>query len=175
MWKTKAKKLASVIAGENGLRYGRSVFDGSWYVGTEAELAKVGVVQPQPQGVSADRRRSASRPHAPRRHGNMDDDFENEGEPEDDFDLKGEMEDALIIGDTRGRGYSLALSGRHLGTFPSFDAALRFGAQKMADQEFWPNVFYVNERGNTDLLSVKTKVVKGKVIKATSSIVRSWV
>ena len=45
----------------------------------------------------------------------------------------------------------------------------------MYDSNYFPNVFYVNERGNVDLLSVKDKVVKGKVIKVTYETVRSWV
>jgi hypothetical protein len=108
------------------------------------------------------------------RSGNWDGDDESE-ENEDDFDLKDEMENGMVIGEARGGKYAVSLDGRHLDSFSDFDKALKFAAQKMEDSKYWPNVFFVNERGNTDLLALKTKVVKGKVIKVTSTTIRSWV
>jgi len=97
------------------------------------------------------------------------------GQGDDDFDLKTEMETGLIIGDARRGGYDVALEGRFLGHFTEWNDALKFAAQTMVDNSYWPNVFYVNERGNTDLLVLKPKIIHGKVIKVTSTIDRSWV
>ena len=36
-------------------------------------------------------------------------------------------------------------------------------------------VYFVNDHGNVDLLVLKKKIVKGKVIKVDSDIVKSWV
>jgi len=41
----KAEDLAKEQAGEEGLFYGWSVFGGDWYVGTEEQLAKIGVFE----------------------------------------------------------------------------------------------------------------------------------
>jgi len=100
---------------------------------------------------------------------------DEESEEEDDFDLQSEMENGMVIGEARGGRYSVSLERRFLRDFPTFNEALKFAAQKMEDSNYWPNVFYVNERGNTDLLAIKPKIVKGKVIKVTYKNVRGWV
>lgn len=96
------------------------------------------------------------------------------GEGDDDFDLQSELETAMVIGDSRS-GYSVSLEGKHLEDFKDYDEALKFAAQKMEDGKYWPNVFHVNERGNTDLLTLKVKKnKKGKITKVETEIVRSW-
>ena len=96
-------------------------------------------------------------------------------EDEDDFDLQSEMESGLVIGEGRGGKYNVSLDDRHVGSSNDFDEALKLGVQKMHDSNYFPNVFYVNERGNTDLLSIKDKVRKGKVVKVEYKYVRGWV
>jgi len=101
---------------------------------------------------------------------------EDEDEDEDeDFDLESEMEDALVIGDARGSGYSVSLSGKHIGDFDDFDEALEAGVREMHDSNYFPNIFYVNERGNTDLMTVKYELQNGKPVNIKSTTVRSWV
>ena len=100
---------------------------------------------------------------------------EEEEEEEDDFDLEGEMETGLVITDTRGGKYSVSLEGKSLGSFSDFDDALKRGAQAMQDQNFFPNVFHVNDRGNVDLLAVTPEIKRGKVVKVEYTIERSWV
>ena len=110
-----------------------------------------------------------------------DEDEEDEGEDDeeeeedDDFDLESEMEDALIIGDARGSGYSVSFSGKRIGDFGDFDEALAAGVREMHRSKYFPNVFYVNERGNTDLLSVKYELQDGHPVNIESTTVRSWV
>jgi hypothetical protein len=123
--------------------------------------------------VLTSRKKAApKRTQATRRAGNWEGDDDRDGQ--DDFDLQGELRTGMIIGDERG-GYSVSLEGKYLGSFKSFDKALIFAEQHMHDHSYWPNVFYVNERGNTDLLAPKPKVVKGKVIKVPYKTIRSWV
>jgi hypothetical protein len=130
-----------------------------------------GVIMPNGKIVP---QRGALHGDARRRSGNWEgDDEETEGE--DDFDLKTEMREGVVIGDARGGGYRVSESGKYIGSRPSFDEALKFAAQKMEDGKFFPNIFYVNERGNVDLLSIRPKIVKGKVIKVPYEIARSWV
>jgi hypothetical protein len=96
------------------------------------------------------------------------------GNGDDDFDLQSELETAMVIGDSRS-GYSVSLEDKHLEDFKDYDEALKFAVQKMEDDSYWPNLFHVNERGNTDLLSYKVKKnKKGKVTKVETEIVRSW-
>lgn len=135
--------------------------------GERGIITPKGKIVPQRGALHGDARRG-------RRSGNWEGDDE-EGEGEDDFDLKTEMDEGIVIGDARGGGYRVAESGKYIGSRPSFDEALKFAAQKMEDGGFFPNIFYVNERGNVDLLSIRPKIVKGKVIKVPYEIARSWV
>ena len=99
---------------------------------------------------------------------------EEEEEEDDDFDLDGEMEEGLVIQDARGR-LSVTLGGKSLGTFGDFDDALLAGAQAMHAQNFFPNVFHVNDHGNVDLLAVTPEVKRGKVVSVEYTVERSWV
>ena len=49
MFKYNAEKVAKESAREKGLLYGISVFGGGWYVGTKAELVKIGVLAQRPR------------------------------------------------------------------------------------------------------------------------------
>jgi hypothetical protein len=109
--------------------------------------------------------------------GEEDDEEEEEPEEEeeeDDFDLESEMEDALVVGDSR-NGYSVSFSGKHIGDFDDFDEALTAGVREMHRSQYFPNVFYVNERGNTDLLTVNYVLQDGEPVDIKSTTVRSWV
>ena len=93
----------------------------------------------------------------------------------EDFDLQGEMESGLVISDTRHGHYDIVLEGKHVETAGSMEEAILSALLFMEKNQYWPNVFYVNERGNTDLLVITPKKRKDKIIGATSSIVASWV
>jgi hypothetical protein len=90
--------------------------------------------------------------------------------PEEDFDLHGEMEQGYTIGDVR-EGYSIGREGRFMGRVPSFITALRVVLDDMDKNRYWPNVFYVNDHGNVDLLAVR-RSKRGKI---TYKTVQSWV
>jgi hypothetical protein len=100
---------------------------------------------------------------------------EEEEEEDDDFDLEGEMETGLVITDTRGDKYSVSLEGKSLGSYDDFDDALKHGAQAMQDQNYFPNVFHVNDHGNVDLLAVTPEIKRGKVVKVEYTVERGWV
>lgn len=102
-------------------------------------------------------------------------DWDDDELEEDDFDLKTEMREGAVIGDARGGGYNLSWSDRHVGRFKSFDDALKAAAQRAHNEGFWPNLFYVNDHGNVDLLSYKPRIVKGRVVSVTHKSERSWV
>jgi hypothetical protein len=105
-----------------------------------------------------------------------DEEEEEKEEEDDDFDLEGEMEEGAVISDARGGGYQLTFSGKKVGgKFDDFDEAVQAAAQKMVDDNFSPNLFYVNDHGNIDLLEVSFEVARGKVRNVQNKTVRSWV
>lgn len=48
-------------------------------------------------------------------------------------------------------GYHAIHDGRSLGSFPSFNRAVAALYLARESDSYWPNVWYVNERGNTTL------------------------
>lgn len=93
----------------------------------------------------------------------------------EDFDLETEVETGLVIGDARGGGYSVTLDGKYVDNSRDFDEALVLGLEAMEYAKYYPNVFYVNERGNVDLLAVRPKTRKGKIVGASYETLHSWV
>lgn len=93
-----------------------------------------------------------------------DDDESEPDEEEDDFDLREELREGVAIQDQRGGGYTAHSSGREIASKKTWKAILIAVNKWMKAGGYYPNVFYVNERGNTDLLSIPS----GKTI-------RSWV
>lgn len=102
-----------------------------------------------------------------------------DGDEEDDFDLKGEMRDGAVIGDARGGGYDVAFGGKHFAHFVEMNDALAAVVVKMDEDQFWPNVFIVNDHGNVDLVVLKPRVTgktkAGKIMTVAYTIIRSWV
>lgn len=93
----------------------------------------------------------------------------------EDFDLESEVETGLVIGDSRGGGYRVTLDGKFVDSARDFDEALVIGLEAMERAKYYPNVFYVNERGNVDLLAVRPKTRKGKIVGASYETIHGWV
>lgn len=87
-----------------------------------------------------------------------------------DRDLQSEMEQGYIIGSPIHGGYSLSREGKHIADFREYDDVLAFIVEDMERQRFWPNVFFVNDHGNVDLLQLRVK--KGVV---EERVLQSWV
>jgi hypothetical protein len=94
---------------------------------------------------------------------------------DDDFDLQSELQEGAAIQDARGGGYDVSFSGRYVDHAREFSEALLIVLQKMDKDKYYPNVFYVNDRGNVDLLAVKPKMRKGKIVGASYKTLQSWV
>ena len=71
------------------------------------------------------------------------------------FWFHGPADDDYIISDTRG-GYAIGTELSLVGTADTFTEALRVIRAKMDRTNYSPDVWYVNERGNTDLLDATT-------------------
>ena len=111
----------------------------------------------------------------------IEEDFEDEDEDEDkeedadfDFDLEDELESGAVITDARGGGYSTSFDGKHFEDFDDFDEALLALYVHSEETNYFPNFFYVNDCGNTDLLEVTPKKSGGRTVSVTSKTIQSW-
>jgi hypothetical protein len=100
---------------------------------------------------------------------------EEELDEGEDFDLDAEMEEGVVVSDARQGGYDVSIGGKHLDHTRTKEEALVIALEKMEEDQFYPNVFYVNDHGNVDLLSVEGKTRRGRIVGASYHIVRSWV
>jgi hypothetical protein len=96
-------------------------------------------------------------------------------DPDEDFDEEGrsgpDLEDSYVIQDQwRGPGYSVSLSGRSLGVEENWDDALKLIVTHSVKSNYYPDVYYINDHGNTDLLEIRKK---GRGY--ASKIIQSWV
>jgi hypothetical protein len=86
------------------------------------------------------------------------------GEDDDDAFSDDQMYEGYVIEDARGGGYDVVHEGRTLGNYEDMDEALAAINEHMESEQFWPNVYYVNERGNVDLLDPTTgKSIESRV------------
>lgn len=75
------------------------------------------------------------------------------------------MEEGYIIQDARHGGYEVYHNGKQVikvraGEFDSAVGQIRF---HMVEHKFYPDIYYVNERGNIELLDKNGKMIKGWV------------
>lgn len=99
--------------------------------------------------------------------------FSNPRKYIDDSDLSSEMESGAVISQSVRSlysRYSLAFNGRRVREFSSFEEAASAAVNIMDQQQYWPNMFFVNDHGNVSLLGFK--VVKGHV---KTRELQSWV
>ena len=92
----------------------------------------------------------------------------------DDFDLQEELRDGASVTDARS-GYSVGISGKWIGYADSVEEGLVMILKELEKGNWYPNIFYVNERGNTDLLRVRPKKRKGVIIGASYKVIHGWV
>ena len=90
-------------------------------------------------------------------------DNDDDNGDDDGFDLHGELETGVVIGDARGGKYSLSAESKFIDEFSSMDEALGAANAWMDRHNYWPNLFYVNERGNVDLLDKEGNIIRGWV------------
>lgn len=73
-----------------------------------------------------------------------------------------DLEDAAVIEDSRG-GYDLSFTGKFIRTFGDFDDALKAANREMKRQKYWPDIYYINDHGNVDLLDARGKSLRSWV------------
>jgi hypothetical protein len=75
----------------------------------------------------------------------------------------GPEDDDYIIQDSRYGGYDVYQGRKGIGHYPGMNAALRYIHAHMEHEQFYPNIFYVNERGNIDLLDQHGNIIESRV------------
>jgi hypothetical protein len=92
-------------------------------------------------------------------------DDEEPGEEEDDEDVFSdeEMLSGYVISDGRNGGYDVVHEHKHVGHYRSMENALEEIAVYMEQDKFYPNVYYVNDHGNVDLLDGDGNAIKSRV------------
>jgi len=82
---------------------------------------------------------------------------------EDDKFSEEEMREGYVISDAKRGGYDVSHEGKSIGHFADKDAALDDISERMEKDKFFPNIYYVNDHGNVDLLDEDGKILESKV------------
>lgn len=70
-----------------------------------------------------------------------------------------ELQEAVVIRDARGGGYDVIASRNVIIKSTGWDRALKEASIWMKRNRYWPNIYYINERGNVDLLDKNGQVI----------------
>ena len=83
--------------------------------------------------------------------------WDDEEEPNDEehFDWQQEMESGIVIHDNTRGGYDLSAESKYLGNYPDFDDALQAAHNWKEKNQYWPNMFFVNDHGNVTHINDK--------------------
>jgi len=92
-----------------------------------------------------------------------DEEEPEESEEEDDVFSDEEMAQGYVISDARGGGYNVTHEHQHFDHYRSIENALEEINDEMEREKFYPNIYYVNDHGNVDLLDQDGNVVKSRV------------
>jgi hypothetical protein len=84
-------------------------------------------------------------------------------EPMDDPFSREEMASGAVIRENRRGGYDVSFDGKHMGSHPDMADALRAINQRMHQHGYYPNIYFVNDHGNVDLLDSKGKILDSRV------------
>lgn len=90
-------------------------------------------------------------------------DFEDDDEPDDDAFSAEEMRTGFTISDGRRGGYDVVHEHKHVGHYEDMDEALDAIEEEMERSKFYPNIYYVNDHGNVDLLDGDGNVIESRV------------
>lgn len=72
------------------------------------------------------------------------------------------QEDDCIISDSR-NGYTVKCELDHLGEFPDMDDALKAVNDWMEKKKFYPNIYFINDHGNIDLIDREGNIIDSRV------------
>jgi hypothetical protein len=84
-------------------------------------------------------------------------------ESDDDLFSDEEMRSGFVISDSRRGGYDVVHEGKSVGKYDDMDDALEAIEAEMKRSNFYPNIYYVNDHGNVDLLDSEGNVIESRV------------
>jgi hypothetical protein len=89
---------------------------------------------------------------------------EEEEEEEDDTFSDESMAEGYVISDGRsGEGYVVVHEHKHFGNYDDMDDALDAIEAAMKHDNFYPNIYYVNDHGNVDLIDSEGNTIESRV------------
>lgn len=94
--------------------------------------------------------------------GDEEEDFDDD-EPEDDAFSDEEMQSGFVISDGRRGGYDVVHEHKHVGHYEDMDEALDDIEAEMKRSNFYPNIYYINDHGNVDMLDSDGNVIESRV------------
>jgi hypothetical protein len=93
-----------------------------------------------------------------------EDDEEEEEEPEEDAFSDEQMAEGYVLSDAKRRsGYDVTHEHKHFGYYKYREDAFEAIDQAMKRENFYPNIYYVNDHGNVDLLDSDGKIIESRV------------
>lgn len=85
-------------------------------------------------------------------------------EEEDEVPDQDTLDNSAVIQDVRrGSGYDLFIDSKHIGTYEDWDEAVGDFRRIGKRSNYFPDLYYVNERGNVDLLDDKGEIIRSWV------------
>lgn len=87
---------------------------------------------------------------------------EEDDEPNDDAFSDEEMQSGFVISDSRRGGYDVVHEHKHVGHYEDMDEALEAIEAEMKSSNFYPNIYYVNDHGNVELLDASGNVIDSR-------------
>jgi len=74
-----------------------------------------------------------------------------------------EMYEHYVVSDARGGGYYVTYEGKQLGKFDEEREALIAIKTNMKREDYWPNIYRVNDHGNVDQLDHAGEIIQSWV------------
>lgn len=87
----------------------------------------------------------------------------DQAEGEYEYPSQDELYESVIIQDARGGKYNVITEGKIIFRNINWDKAVRDVRKWMDRNKYWPDIYYINERGNVDLLNEKGEIIQSWV------------
>lgn len=80
--------------------------------------------------------------------------YEDEEYDDSEFDWKSEMESGIVISDNTRGGYDLTADGKYIDNYSDWDDVTLAAKQWMEQNQYWPNIFFINDHGNVTHMDI---------------------
>jgi len=94
-------------------------------------------------------------------------DHEMDTDDEEPFDWHGEMESGIVISDNTRGGYDVSADGKYIDNYSDWKDAILAVKQWMEQNQYYPNMFFVNDHGNVTHIDTDGNEIDSIVEKET--------